>query len=331
MAYGRAIKIDGIDLYDLGFKALFPYEDDATYTFSANLIQIPNRPGFLKAKDKIEARKMVLDFQFDSYNNTTIDEKLEELNNLFFDIYGQRKPVKIEMRHWRDRYTIGYLDEIVKQTPDNTKSEVQITLISYDPFKYSNKITTQSGQFGSTNITWGSTTVTFNDPYTFGYTVSSDTEPTIIEVPGGNVVSYPKITVKGSADKLVLYNNHKKIDFGGFTNATIETTRFISYVNGKESFINAVNFALTPGNNRVFVTGTNIDDYPGMTFAIKNNSGTFTVSDFMAFKIEDSNHSSLEFSNSSNSQHLVVSDATYLNTYKLTSEDFKINNIILHH
>ena len=259
MAYGRAIKIDGIDLYDLGFKALFPYEDDATYNFSANLIQIPNRPGFLKAKDKIEARKMVLDFQFDSYNNTTIDEKLEELNNLFFDIYGQRKPVKIEMRHWRDRYTIGYLDEIVKQTPDNTKSEVQITLISYDPFKYSNKITTQSRQFGSTNITWGSTTVTFNDPYTFGYTVSSNTEPTIIEVPGGNVVSYPKITIKGSAEHLVLYCNNKKIVVGQFTNSTIEINRFISYVNGKESFINAVNFALTPGNNRVFVTGTNID------------------------------------------------------------------------
>lgn len=247
------------NLSDLGFKWHREHEamGQAKITHLSN--HIPGQTGDWYFGSEMGARDYVFTLRVLDNNLTSLDEKIDKLNDILFDVYG--KPQLLEIRFdYNQKVVYAYFSEPVAPTTASILAKMSLKFTSFDGRKYSrNK---------ASEVLWGSTSINFQSNYKLGDTgtgangITITANKSIDSYVDGKAVK-PSIKLVGSGTNVKITCAGKSITVGTFSNqtVTIDTEMFVAYFGGVERMIDMDDFYIVP-NSKINVTGT------GMNFVL---------------------------------------------------------------
>lgn len=244
------------DLSSLGFRWLREHDSLGQADFSHKSEHIPGRQGDWYFGSESRTKEYVFGANALVSDLTTLDGKIEALNNVLFDAFGKPQLLEIYLDYTHKMF-YAYFSEPVSVTTETLLAELQLKFISFDGKKYSKD--------KASDITWGSTTINFKSNYKLGNTgsgangITITNNTTLDTFVDGKAVK-PSIKLVGTGTNVKIACSGRVINVGTFTSKTIiiDTEQFIAYFNGVETLIDMDDFYIVP-NSKVSVTGTNMN------------------------------------------------------------------------
>ena len=234
------------------------HEDPVTPDFSHFSTATPQRIGARKYGQKTESKPMNIPIVIHDSDWSRREQAYNDLKAFLFDDLGDSIPVKFIRDYEPDKYYTVECSGISTPIRKQNHDEFEVSCIAYDPYKYS--------ILQNDEITWGNEVLTFGShSYTLGHENASAefmiAGNQTIEIDVIGLALQPTIQITGTATNLMIENQGKKIEVGTFSSATwtIDTEKFISYLNGNEKIIKMDKFLLRKGLNQVKFTGSNLN------------------------------------------------------------------------
>lgn len=247
------------DLSDLGYRWIREHDSLGQAKITHQSQHIPGQVGEWYFGSESGTKDYIFGLHLLEENLTTLDEKIDKLNDILFDVYG--KPQLVEIRFdYNQKVVYAYFSEPLAPTTASILAKMSLKFTSFDGRKYSrNK---------ASEILWGSTSINFQSNYKLGDTGTGANGITITA--NQSVDSYidgkavkPSIKLVGSGTNVKITCAGKSITVGTFSNqtVTIDTEMFVAYFSGVERLIDMDDFHIVP-NSKINVTGT------GMNFVL---------------------------------------------------------------
>lgn len=129
------MKINDREVKDLGFVLLKGYNDALTAPFTNRFIDIPNRPGGIRQKQKVTNKIINFQLGLTGTNRQEMKDKMDRLKQEFVDRRGQLRAVQIQFDFDR-YYLVGWLEKepfITHETPYTWVVDIQMIC---EPFRY---------------------------------------------------------------------------------------------------------------------------------------------------------------------------------------------------
>lgn len=245
-------------LEDFGMVALMGHGHQVMPSFENRNKAIVGKFGLWNFGYEVNGKTHKIPIGIIEYDKVELQRKLNELASFLFDQSGGPKLIKLIYDYEPDKfYTVRIDSEIAPSRKKTGITEIELSFISEDPYKYSNVFFDE--------VLWGSEVITFGSMYFLGHdNPSADmtlTAPGTVSVTVLGQAVKPIIEITGSATDLVIAANGKSITVGTFVNDVwvIECEKYISYQNGVEKMMDMGNFILKSGDNTLTFTGSGID------------------------------------------------------------------------
>ena len=256
-------------LEDYGMKATNDFEDPITFPFSENTNRVARSDKIILINENVEPRPLRIPIRVEGETHLEFEATFNKFKKLFYDDFGKRKEVKIEVDHWQGKFVNAHLGTNLYSDRIRPLAFFTLEFICYDPFKYS--------KTKADEILWGTEKIYFTSDYEMGHEGSpssyqvtgSGTQNITVTVSG--LAVFPKININGTSGPLLLEANGEQIELPPFTDTRYNIERFKSTRNGQEVFINARRFYLKPGKNTIRVTGNNKNFTLGIEFRDRYN------------------------------------------------------------
>ncbi|AUB62475.1 phage tail protein [Bacillus cereus] len=244
---------------DFGFDCEPGYADPITPVFDRKTYSIPGIDGVIPFGAEVKEKPFAYPLMIMERFHMDMQMKFEIFTNFFFDQYGN--PRKIKMVRDYDPSKFYYVELAQQITPERLPEDGKfvLPLVAYDPRAYSVVSSNEK-------ITWGSP-IPFSTDIPFSYKPSQydvNVSQTIKVINRGSLVVRPVIEIVGSATALTLTINGKSFSFGDFSNGTllVDAKHYTVIKNGKNYLFNVKGnleeLELLPGENTVFIDGTNL-------------------------------------------------------------------------
>lgn len=252
------LTLDGIKLSEFGMILQTGQEHPMTPVIMNKTLSIPGKAGLYYFGTQIGERQIKLPLAFIDNNKVNNQIRIREFARFLTDIYGKPREIKLVFDNAPDMYYMVTLSEQIVLEKIYSTTAFVIPFVAYDPYAYS--------VVYADEITWGSKVITFQSHYKLGH-IGSDglktvTGPTTLNIYTDGLAYKPTIEITGSATNLILSANGYTINLGTFNNTSwiINCDKYTVKKDGANTFIvNLRDFILLPGNNRVSVTGTEIN------------------------------------------------------------------------
>lgn len=245
-------------LEDFGMVALMGHGHQVMPSFENRNKAIAGKFGLWHFGYEVNGKTHKIPIGIIEYDKVELQRKLNELASFLFDQSGGPKLIKLIYDYEPDKFYTARIDSnIVPSRKKSGITEIELSFISEDPYKYSNVF--------SDEVSWGSEVITFESMYLLGHDNPSAnmtiTAPKSVSVTVLGQAVKPIIEITGSATNLVIAANGKSISVGTFSDDiwTIECDKYISYQNGIEKMIDMGDFILTTGNNVISFAGSGIN------------------------------------------------------------------------
>ncbi len=245
------------NMIDLGFKYVTEISEPTITETKPKTLFIPGRIGVVDFGEDIEESKVYYTFLANFKERHLFIDALNKLKQILLDEYGFPKYVKIirdydPLRYFWAKVRVASIPRI----SDSLKSFTLEFRLS-DPFSYSTHEVN--------DVRWGSTSIDFRADYKLGHEGSG-----AVDLPVKGSTSFlptldgyavqPYIILQGSSSSFAIRTGTSYITHNGFSGRLeIDTENYIAYLNGKELFLQRFDeFYLVP-NEKVHLTGTNMD------------------------------------------------------------------------
>lgn len=253
--------IGGKTFAELGLEIEPEYQRPMAAPTRDYTVSIPNRHGAWDFGADLGPKPFSLPCHLTEETAAGLQAAIDQVTNHLFDATGRPRTLKLVFEEDPEKYTMVRFSGSLPINRIFGIGKFTLPLIAYDPFKYlfvlNNEITWESKEitFEMRNIKWGSRgggEQKFTSP---GYYYAWS---------NGQLNVRPTIAITGSADELTLSVNGKTLTLEPFTNETItiDGPSYSVTKGGKSalSFVSGVtNFYLVPGENPIYIDGTNFD------------------------------------------------------------------------
>lgn len=239
---------------DFELMILDIFEDPTSAEFSRNLLDIPNQAGRRLVNEKIETRPIRIVAKFYEDTHVDVNQKLSDLKSIFQDENGKYKEVKLELDHWQNKYVKAHLAKPIESDRKRITGELTLDFICYDPLKYST--------INASEINWGNEIINFTSNYKMGHmgveASKHINEPTTLSLEVDGLVLAPTFKINGSADSVKLELNGKSFTLDNFSGTWL-IEQYTATLNGQEKFVDNRRLKLKQGQNKLIITGKNMN------------------------------------------------------------------------
>ena len=244
-------------LADFNMVVLKGYEKSLMPSISGNTTNIPGRIGSWDNGDELGTTVDTYGISSLTQDPIRREYELRQFNRYITDDFGYPREIKVVLS---DEPHLYFMAKIVKpKAPKryNSGSDFELTLNSNDPRRYS--------RFKSDEVVWGSKVIDFHFPYTLGRGGVRNniqiSKPTALDIMIDGYNVKPVIRIQGTGTAVTIMNKNQVIRVPNFVNSNliIDCQRYVLIKNGVEGFIDFNDFILFGGENRVSISGVNLN------------------------------------------------------------------------
>lgn len=244
-------------LESFGFRELADHDNPVTSDYTSKMIHVPGQIGQWDFGEEIESKSFSVPCKGIFKNEKESQRALDRLLIFLFSPDRTPRKLKIIYDYDDDKFIHAKVRSNFSPNRKSILKGVDIPFLSSDPKRYS--------RFANDEVTWGSTIIDFTFPYTLGHEglrnniqVSGATNLDI-KVDGFNLK--PIIQLSGTGTNVVISNKGQVIRIPSFVGSTIviDCQKYTMTKNGVVGFLDFDDFILYRGDNRVAITGTNLN------------------------------------------------------------------------
>jgi predicted phage tail component-like protein len=251
------LSIDGVHLEnDLGLHLLAGSDETMMPETRQDTLTIPDRHGAIVFDSYLEPRRLFPQILIPSQATLNdVQGIVRKVSSLLVDEYGKPKDVKVIYDYEPDKYYIARLTGYISVDRIAKTGIFLIPMYAYDPMA---KLIMESNE-----IDWNSDLPIDADVLIdTGLGVHTITSPVTLDIvnSGTNTLRFSYI-LEGSGTDVTLSANGKSFSFNPFTNVKweVDGEKYNLFKNGVYVFRDANFIELKPGNNKVTITGTNLN------------------------------------------------------------------------